>query len=121
MRCLKESLEYKEIVLLLSAAKMKMKEKALKSNYSTSCSGSPVLALTGPLLEISASISQLEAQFRAHIEVLVTETDSEERCSAIEHLVQVRLIQLNFIALFSHLLKNGRQLIIALVLAIFVT
>jgi len=70
------------------AAKMKMKEKALKSNYSTSCSGSPVLALTGPLLEISASISQLEAQFRAHIEVLVTETDSEERCSAIEHLVQ---------------------------------
>jgi len=66
------------------AAKIKMKEKALKTTYSSSGS----LPLSGPLLEISNSIADLEGNVRMYVEMLVTETDNEERCSAIENLVQ---------------------------------
>ena len=56
--------------------KIKMKEKAMKSTYSTT---SGPLTLTGPLLEIANSITELEGSIRIHIESLVTETDNEKR------------------------------------------
>ncbi len=52
-----------------------MKEKALKTTYSSSGS----LPLSGPLLEISNSIADLEGNVRMYVEMLVTETDNEER------------------------------------------
>ena len=66
---------FMNFVCFFVAAKIKMKEKAMKSTYSSSGS----LPLSGPLLEISNSIADLEGNVRMYVEMLVTETDNEER------------------------------------------
>nr|CAG4636812.1 EOG090X0205 [Ceriodaphnia reticulata]SVE72794.1 EOG090X0205 [Ceriodaphnia reticulata] len=61
------------------ATKMKMRGKV---------SASSVRTIPAQLLEISNTVAQLDGDVRVYVEMLVSESDIEARCSAVENLVQ---------------------------------
>nr|CAG4650774.1 EOG090X0205 [Simocephalus serrulatus]SVE94097.1 EOG090X0205 [Simocephalus serrulatus] len=61
------------------ATKMKMRGKMSTNSVRT---------IPAQLLEISNTVAQLDGDVRVYVEMLVSESDNEARCSAVENLVQ---------------------------------
>lgn len=71
------------------ATKMKMKGKAVGgSNAAGGAAGGNARHIPAQLLEVSGTVAQLEGDVRLYVEMLMSESDNEARCSAVENLVQ---------------------------------
>lgn len=65
------------------ATKIKM-----KSGNKSSVAGNAQRSIPAQLIEVSKSVADLEGDVRVYVEMLLSESDNEARCSAVENLVQ---------------------------------